>query len=468
MGPLGELNKQRFESKMSKTTGEAERSTEDDLQLETGSRPSSSSKAVIAFGLVVVGIIFFGLGTWSATAPLARAVAAYATLTVKGERKQIQHFEGGLISSLNVTEGQMVKKGDLLVALDPLQATASVARHIAQLDQALAREARLESELKGEKNINLSGQFLERLTSDKAAINVLDAEQRHLDARRETLNGTIAILNQRMEQLANEINGLEIQRTARIEQFEIFKNELTGLRDLHAQGYYPKSKILAVERALAELRGAAGNDLALIARAQSAQGEAKNQIVSVKQRFREDAIKQLKDTQVEIADLNERLLVAKDVLHRIEIIAPRSGIIQGIQFHTVGGVVKPGDIIMEIAPQDEELVVNAQVLPTDIDSVAIGQKAEVRLTALNTRTTPAIYGQVVSISGDRLLDSKTNNPFFLTRVEIPAEERAKLDEKVKLTAGMPADVLIQTGERTVFDYIMKPMTDAFARSLNED
>ena len=135
---------------MSNTQGDAERSIEDDLQSEAGSRPSSSSKNTIAVGLVVVGVIFFGLGIWSATAPLARAVAAYATLTVKGERKQIQHFEGGLVSSLNVTEGQMVKKGDLLVALDPLQATASVARHIAQLDQALAREARLESELKGE------------------------------------------------------------------------------------------------------------------------------------------------------------------------------------------------------------------------------------------------------------------------------------------------------------------------------
>jgi HlyD family secretion protein/epimerase transport system membrane fusion protein len=288
-----------------------------------------------------------------------------------------------------------------------------------------------------------------------------------MTARRETIDGTIIILNQRIEQLNNEIKGLGIQRTARIEQLNLFESELIGLRELYEQGYYPKTKILAVERAIAQLQGAVGNDLALIARAKSAKGEARNQIVSVKQRFREDVVKQLRDVQVEIADLNERLLVAEDVLQRIEIRAPRSGIIQGIKFHTVGGVVRPGDIIMEIAPQDDDLVVNARVLPTDIDNVTIGQRAEVRLTALNTRTTPAIYGYVVSVSGDSMSDDRSSGPYFLTRIEIPTDEKQKLGE-IKLTAGMPADVLIQTGERTALTYLLKPMSDAFARGLNEE
>jgi HlyD family type I secretion membrane fusion protein len=430
-------------------------------------RPSSSSTNVIVFGFLVVCVIFVGVGIWSATAPLSQAVAAFATLVIKGDRKQIQHFEGGIVGVLYVDEGQPVEQGELLVALNPLQASAQVARHDSQLDHTLALEARLSSELKGERVIILEGQLLERISVNPVINNILEAEQRHLSARRDTLDGTIIILKQRIDQLNNEIDGLEIQRDSRLEQLDLFRSELVGLRGLHEKGYFPKSKILAMERAIAELRGAAGNDAALIARAKSARAEAENQIVSVKQRFREDIVKQLRDIQVEISDLRERLLVAEDVLERIEIHAPRSGIVQDLKFHTVGGVVKPGDILMEIAPQDDDLIVHAQVQPTDIDNIAIGQRAEVRLTALNSRTTPAIYGNVISVSGDSLPDPRSNVPYYLTRIDIPITEREKLGE-IKLKAGMPADVLIQTGERTALNYLLKPMIDAFARGLNEE
>jgi HlyD family type I secretion membrane fusion protein len=438
-----------------------------DTETDTNKRPSSSTKGVVIFGVIVVVAIFLGLGIWSATAPLARAISAGATLTIKGERKTIQHFEGGIIGSLHVTEGQQVQKGDLLVALNPLQAIAAVARNNSQFNQALAREARLESELRWELDLILTDQFLERLNNDPQVFKIFEAEQRHLKAKRDTIDGHIAILDQRIDQLDNEIKGLEIQRSARIEQFEIFKDEIVGLRDLHRKGYFPRSKLLAMERAMVQIRGAAGNDLAQIARAKSGQQEAENQIISVKQRYRESVVKELRDVQAEISDLNERVLVAKDILQRVSIRAPKSGIVQGIKFHTVGGVVKPGEAIMEIAPQDVGLMVNAQVSPTDIDNIVIGQRAEVRLTALNQRTTPAIYGVVVTVSGDMLTDQRSGEPFFLSRIEIPVEERKKLGE-VKLTAGMPADVLIQTGERTVLNYILRPLTDAFARGLNEE
>ncbi|MFL2583432.1 MAG: HlyD family type I secretion periplasmic adaptor subunit [Gammaproteobacteria bacterium] len=435
--------------------------------LDLNKRPSSSTKAVVIFGLLVVGGIFIGLGGWAATAPLAKAVSAAATLAVKGERKKIQHFEGGIISALHVTEGQFVNANDLLVSLNPLQASATMARHDAQLNQALVKEARLQSELLDEETIIIEGQFLERLTKDPSLFKLLEAEQKHLQARRETKLGHIAILNQRIDQLDNEIKGLEIQRAANLEQYQIFKDEIIGLRELHAKGYYPKTKLLAVERAMAKLRGAAGTDLAKIARAESSQQESENQIISVIHRFRESVVGELSEAEAVIADLNERVTVAGDVLQRVEVKAPRSGIVQGIQVHTIGGVVAPGAILMEIAPQDDDIVVNAIVLPNDIDSVAVGQIAEVRLTALNFRTTPSIYGVVVSVSGDSLMDQNTNQPFFLTRISIPAKEREKLGE-IRLTAGMPADVLIKTGERTALDYLLKPLTDAFKRGLNEE
>ena len=430
-------------------------------------RPSSNSYYIVSFGLLVVFTIFVGLGVWAGTAPLAKAVSAIAKLSIKGDRKKIQHFEGGIVASIHVSEGQGVKKGQLLVRLDPLQAEASVARHHGQLDQLLVREMRLESELREEKSITLSGLILERLASDRSIMKIVNAEQEHFFARREALDGQVEILKQRIQQLNNEIDGLQIQKASRLEQYQIFKEEIVGLRELYQKGFYPRSKVLAMERAIVELRGTAGNDSALIARAISARGEARNQIVNLKQRYREELVRELKDVKVEISDFKERLLVAKDVLQRIEIRAPREGIIQGITVHTVGGVVKPGDLLMEIAPQDDELLVKAQISPQDIDSVAVGQKAEIRLTALNARTTPAIYGNVISVSGDSLSDSSNNIPYFLAMIDISDEERAKIG-KTKLSAGMPAEVLIQTGKRTAFDYLIKPITDAMYHGLNEE
>jgi len=448
------------------TANDTERTSNSEISLASG-RPSSATSGVAIFGFIVVAIIFVGLGSWAALAPLASAVSAPANLTFKGERKSIQHFEGGIVAAIHVSEGQLIKRGDLLVSLDPLQASANVARHKAQLDQALARRARIQSELRGEKSLVIDGRLLERLSVDPENFSIVEAEQQHLTARRETLDGHISILSQRIQQLKNEIEGLKVQRASRIEQYEIFEEEIIGLRELHAKGFYPKTKLLAMERAMAQLRGAAGNDRAQIARSRSSQREAQNQIISVKQRFREEGVKDLRDVQITIADLEESLLVAKDVLKRIEIRAPRSGIIQSVQTHTIGGVIRPGDVLMEIAPDGDDLLVTAQVSPNDIDSVAVGQKAEVRLTALNVRETPAIYAVVVSVSGDRVTDPRTNEVYFLSRIEIPEEEKKKIKD-IKLSAGMPAEVLIQTGERTALDYILKPVLDAFARGLNEE
>ncbi|SDG62240.1 HlyD family type I secretion periplasmic adaptor subunit, partial [Thalassobaculum litoreum] len=275
------------------------------------------------------------------------------------------------------------------------------------------------------------------------------------------------ILEQRIDQLQDQIDGLEIQRQSRFEQLEIFAQEVVGLRELYEKGYYPRTQVLAVERAMARLKGEAGSDDAEIARARNGVGEARTQIINLKQRFREDAITQLREVQANLADLKERMTVAKDVLRRVEIRAPQSGIAQNVKTHTIGGVVRAGETLLEIAPQGEELLVEARVSPSDIDGVTIGQSAEVRFSALNLRSTPSTFGVVRSVSGDRLTNEATGEPYFLARVEVSAEERAKLGD-VKLSAGMPAEVLIQTGERTALQYLLKPLTDALARGLTEE
>ena len=430
-------------------------------------RPSSSNKQVITIGLVFVALIFVGLGAWAATAPLARAISASAVLVVKGERKKVQHLEGGIVSNLYISEGDLVKEGQTLLSLDPLQANANVERYYNQLDQLLAREARLAAELRGEEHITFSGPILNKSKNNPEFFEIIETEQQTFEARRQSFNGHINILNQRIEQLNIEIEGLEIQRAARLEQHKIFSDEIIGLRSLHEKGYFPRSKLLASERAIVNLRGAAGQDTARIARAKSAQGEARNQILSVRQRFREEVVEDIGDVKGEINDLNERLLVAQDILKRVEIRAPRSGIVQGIRVHTIGGVVRPGDLLMEIAPQDDDLVVHARISPVDADIIIVGQEAEIRLTALNVRTTPTIFGTVVSVSGDALTGSDNRTKFFLAQIEISQSELVKLGD-VKLSAGMPAEVLIQAGERTLLNYLVKPMSDALMRGLNEE
>lgn len=430
-------------------------------------RPSSSISGVVGFGMVVVLAIFGGIGVWSAFAPLARAVLAPAVLSVKGELKVVQHLEGGIVAEVYVEEGEHVSKDQLLVRLNPIQAGATVSRFRYQLDQALLRAARLEAELRGDDRITLSEELQERASEVPAIMDMVADEQAQLDARQESFNGNITILEQRIEQYNAQISGLNIQRQSRLDQIDIFEDEIVGLRELYRKGFYPRSQVLEMERALVRLKGAVGSDDAEIARAQSGAGESKSQIINMKQRFREQVVGELHEVQAEIADLKERVVVADDIYKRIEIRAPQSGIIQNLQVHTIGGVVNPGQALMEIAPQDKSLVIDARVSPTDVDSVSIGQSAEVRLTALNLRNTPTIFGIVKTISGDALTVRETGEQYFRARVEIPDEELQKLGP-VKLSAGMPAEVLIQAGERTALEYLMKPLIDAYARGLNEE
>ncbi|MDC0400178.1 HlyD family type I secretion periplasmic adaptor subunit [Alphaproteobacteria bacterium] len=437
------------------------------MSAPTEGRPTSSARGPIVFGLIIVLVIFIGIGGWSSIAPLAKAVSAPAVLVVRGERKKIQHLEGGLVEQIFVSEGDIVKEGELLAKLDSIQAKAMFMRYDNQLDQALAYKARLSSELDNEETVILPGDLLERLEKNPKVLDAIENEERQLLARRETFVGHIGILEQRIAQLRNEIKGLTIQRQARLEQYDIYTNEIAGLRELNKKGFFPLTKLLAMERAMVNLRGEIGAGDAAMARSASAMGEAERQIINVRQEFRESVVKELRDISVSIADLYEQVAVARDILDRIEIRSPRAGVVQGVKIHTIGGVIGTGEVLMEIVPKDEQVLVDVKVKPTDIDSVEVDQTAEVRLTALNMRTTPAIYGKVLSISGDALNDTESRTSYFHVRVELPPGELNKI-EGVRLSAGMPAEVLIQTGERTALDYLLRPLTDAFKRGLNEE
>ena len=428
-------------------------------------RPSSKISSVFLFGLIVVLLAFAGIGGWAATAPMASAVPAAAILAVKGERKQVQHYEGGIVDKVLVEEGETVREGQLLVLLNDIQVSATASRLRNQIDLHVAQKARLIAERDSLSSIVFPEELASRV-NEASVKEIMESERQQFAARRESLNGQINILKQRISQLEDQIEGHRIQRKSRFDQLKIFDLELVGLRELYRKGHYPRNEILARERAMARLKGEAGSDDAQIARAQNGVGEAKSQIISLRQRFREDVVARYQDIQAAASDLRQRLAVAEDVLARIEVKAPQSGIVQNLKVHTSGGVVRAGQLLMEIAPQDKELIVEAQVSPNDIDNIQVGQEAEVRLVALNMLLTPSVMAKVISVSGDRLVDAVTGVGYFLIRAEISETETEKVGD-VTLSAGMPADVLIKTGERTALAYLLKPLTDSLARGMNE-
>ncbi|MBB4285731.1 HlyD family type I secretion periplasmic adaptor subunit [Roseospira goensis] len=427
--------------------------------------PPTNAKPVILLGLMVVLVMFGGLGTWAATAPLDSAVIAPGTVIVESNRKTIQHLEGGIVKEILVDEGDVVQAGDVLVRLDPTKAAAVEAVNRKSLNEAMALEARLVAEQRDAEDITFPEELLERADDPDVAEIIADQREQFRERKR-SLDGQVAILRQRIQQFRQEIAGLEAQHDSKLRQRDIFREELVGLRELYEKGYYPRTRILAMEREVANLEGTIGSTLADIARAEKGIGEAELQIIQTRQKFREEVVAQLREVRNEIGQLREKVVVARDTLDRIDVRAPLAGTVQNLQVHTENGVIRPGDAIMEIVPLDDRLVIEGQVSPTDIDAVHPGLEAEVRLSALNMRTTPIILGEVTTVSRDRIVNERDNTAYFRIEVIVPDEELAKLGDQ-RLTAGMPADVVVKIGERTMLDYIVKPMTDYFAKAFTE-
>ena len=423
-----------------------------------------SARGTILLGLAVVGTTFFGAGVWASTAPLASAVNAPGTVIIAGKRRTIQHLEGGIIKELHVREGQEVEAGQVLITLDPTQANATVMRLRNQLDTQLALEARLNAERNGDDAVTFPEELTARADDPKVS-QILAGQRQEFDERRKTLVGTVELLQQKVLQLDRIIDGLKSQRVSKEDQVGLIQEELGALQILLKKGLTNKSRVLELQRGSAQLNGDIGDIVAQIGRSEQQISEANMQIIQTSQQFREEVVAQLRETESKGADLRQQLLVAKDIVGRQEIRAPQSGTIQTLAVTTIGGVIAPGEVLMEIAPKDGNFLVEAQVSPLDIDNVSVGQEAEVRFSALDLRTTPVVMGKVISRSGDRI-ETPNRSPFFRVQVETPPSEMKKLDSR-KLQAGMPAEVLIQTGERTLINYLVKPLTDQLSRGMNE-
>lgn len=426
----------------------------------------TSYNGTITAGWLVILAGFGSLAAWSALAPLSTAAIASGTVVVDSYRKSVQHLQGGIIQDILVRDGQKVQAGDVLVRLDPTQ-TRSLAQMLrAQVDLAKAEEARMLAERDGLEEIRFPADLVERSRTERDLAETMAGQKRIFEARRQSLTGQTSILRNRIAQSLEQISGMEIQEKAKLRQSALLDKELNGLRELAERGNAPANKVLQYEREVEALTAERGEILSRIASVRQQIGEAELQITQAQKTFLEQVETDLRTTQARLFESAERLHATTAELGRMEVRAPESGVVVDMAFHTVDGVIGPGGRIMDIVPQNDQLVVDAQIRPADIDGLQVGMEAEIRFPAFNQRTTPMIHGQLKTVSADRLVDPKTNMPYFNVRVLVDEKSKESISG-LNIIPGMPAEVVIKKGERTLLSYLIQPMRDTFVRAMRE-
>lgn len=412
--------------------------------------------------LLVVGLL---AGGWAVLVPLAGAVVVPGNLVVESNVKAIQHPTGGVVAEIPVHNGQRVAPGDLLLRLDATQAQASLQMVSKQLDEVRSRIARLTAERDGLAQLEVRAELSAR-AGEGSVKTLLASEESLFKARANARRSQMDLLQSRVSQLNEEIAGLDSQVDSKSKQLELIAGELSGVQELYDKRLVPLTRLTTLQRERARIEGERGQLSSAIAETKSKIGEAQLQIVRLDQDFRTDVVKELGENQGKEAELVERGVSARDLLDRIEIRSPTSGLIHQLSTHTIGGVIRAGDTIMEVVPDLESLQIEARLQPNDIDQVRMGQSAFIRFSAFNQRVTPQLAGTVSYVSADTSRDQQSNAPYFTIRVTIPEEERRRL-AGLQLVSGMPAEVFLQTGNRTMMSYLLKPITDQLQRAFVE-
>lgn len=423
-------------------------------------------RAPVRKGYVVVGLALGAGGLWSMTARLDSAVVAHGSVVVESDRKAVQHLEGGLVEAIAVRDGADVKTGEILLRLDTTQAAAQ--RSVARLGvlQALGEEARFTAEIDRLDRIAFPGELLEAAEVKEARRIMLDQE-RLFKERQSTRELEVSILKERLTQSEKQYQSSAAQREAAIAQAASINDELASLRPLADRGYVAATRINPLKRSLTELQGRIGSLEADLARLAVANDEIRLQMNQIGLRATEEASTKLAECRVKLADAREKLRIAEDVLARAEVRAPRAGRVVASKVHTVGAVVKPGETLMEIVPQDDDLIVTAKVSPMDVNNLHPGMAAEVRLPSFKGRATPFTIGEVKSVAADALRDEVLQQTVYELRVSVSASGFPP-KVRAKLRPGMPAEVYVPTGERTAIAYLMQPLTDAMRSSFREE
>ncbi|MGG5291708.1 HlyD family type I secretion periplasmic adaptor subunit [Pseudomonas shirazensis] len=424
----------------------------------------TSDRGIRRIGITIIVITFGVFGTWAAFAPLSNAVHGSGVVTVQNYRKTVQHLEGGIVKELLARDGDLVQKGDPLIVLDEAQLSAEYESTRNQLIVGRYKEARLRAERDGLEEIpavTMDG------TDSERAREALAGELQVFKARHDSLMGEISVNRERIEQMKQQIAGLDDMIRTKRNLEKSYTGEIKQLKELLAEGFVDNQRLLEQERKLDLLRTEVADHQSSITKTKLQIGETELQIVQLKKKFDSDVANELSEVQAQVFDLQEREAALRDRLSRVVIRAPESGMVLDMKVHTIGGVVSAATPLLDIVPASSELVVEAKVATKDIDRLELGRTADIRFVAFNQATTPVIEGTLIRVSADSLTEERTGDQYYLVRVKVSEDGMKKLGNR-KLQPGMPADVLINAGERTMLQYLLKPARNMFAESLIEE
>jgi HlyD family secretion protein len=416
-------------------------------------------------GLVALIMLGGSLGGWAVVTELSGAVVAQGMLVVDSSLKKVQHPTGGIVGELRVRDGDRVAAGDLLVRLDETLTRASLLIVLKGLDELAARQARLEAERDGAEAPAFPDDLRARAGHPDVA-RTIAGEQKLFDLRLTARSGQKAQLRERIAQLREEVASLEAQADVKKHEIELILRELEGVRQLWSKNLIQLNRLTALEREAVRIEGERAQLFSTMAQIRGRMTETELQVIQIDQDLRSEVAKELREIQGKTAELVERRVAAEDQLKRVEIRAPQAGMVHQLAVHTIGGVVTASEPLMLIVPDGDELTVEARVAPQNIDQLVPGQRAVLRFAAFNQRTTPEINGKVTRMSADLTQDQKTGVAFYTVRIAMPPDEIARLGG-LKLVPGMPLEAFIQTGDRTVLSYLVRPLHDQIVRAFRE-
>lgn len=426
-------------------------------------KTSTSIRTPVRVGLTIFTLVFGVFGAWAALAPIDGAAYGPGTVTVESQNKSVQHLEGGIIAEILVGNGDRVDSGQPLINLDNTQPLAQLEIARTQRISNQVREARLIAQRDGLESMVWPA-ALDR--NDPAAQEEMDGQTAIFNARKAAVDGNIEVLGQRIGQLENRVVGMRALHESKQLMADSFADELEDTRELLDQGFSDRIRYRQLERNYANFIGEAGELTANIASTEIQVGETRLQISQVQIDFHNEVVAELAEVQTSLHDLEERIIALEDVVARTVIRSPDSGIVTGMQIHTVGGVISPGMVIVDIVPEGDELIIEAQVSPLDIDRVALNQEAMIRFSSFGN-SVPTTFGDVVNLSADSFQDQNTGLSYYVAEIKVTPEGMESLGD-LELMPGMPAEVFITTGSRTFLQYLFKPFSNAVARSFRED
>ena len=428
---------------------------------------ASDFRSYARIGYLGIAIVFGGFGIWASYAPLDSAAVAQGKVAVETDRKPVQHLEGGIVDEILVKETDRVEEGQVLFRLRPTQAKTNSDTLRKQLDAGLAVEARLLAEQSLAPAISFPPELLQRASDPELAQTLAD-QQRAFIERRRSLENQIELQKSKIDQATRDNSGKETRLRISESQYDSYSTEIGRITILADKGFYPKNKLLGLQREQSRIEAEIAGTKTDIALNTAKIDEARLQLRQISQQRQEQIAETLATQRGKDADFREKLAAATDVLNRVEVRAPRAGVVQAIKFHALGAVVKPGDTLAEVIPISDNLVLSAKINPTDINNVAVGQKAEVRFPAFAYKHLPAIFGEVRAVSADSLVDdeSQTKQRYYSAKVTID-QKTIPAEIAGTLVPGMPADVVIITGERTLLQYLVGPVMQRLTTGLRE-